>query len=154
MTESLSHALSYQYALSTSLPGLLSLVDVVDDSNPLYISEGNPDLKSSTVHHHSVSWNISGKGMVSNSLSLSYSHTNNSIVNGNSYDTSTGVSRTRMYNVNGDNDVSLSDFVHFGFGKDRCFTLSSSSTLSRRHDVDMIGTNGAARPGPMPTHGP
>ena len=144
MTESLSHALSYQYALSTSLPGLLSLVDVVDDSNPLYISEGNPDLKSSTVHHHSVSWNISGKGMVSNSLSLSYSHTNNSIVNGNSYDTSTGVSRTRMYNVNGDNDVSLSDFVHFGFGKDRCFTLSSSSTLSRRHDVDMIGTNGAA----------
>ncbi len=140
--DGVSHNFTYSYSLSTGLPDLMSLIDVVDDSNPLYISEGNPDLRSSVSHNHMLGWGVSGHNMMSNTLSLSYSYENNSIVNGNTYDTATGVSRMRRYNVSGSNNISLSDYSHLAFGRNSSFTLSTSPSVSRRHSVDMLGTNG------------
>src|SRR5690606_10041514 len=42
--------LSLSYRPSTATPGARQLRDVVDDANPLLVSTGNPDLRTSTSH--------------------------------------------------------------------------------------------------------
>ncbi|MCU4155683.1 TonB-dependent receptor [Carboxylicivirga sp. A043] len=45
----------FSYAMSNSNPSLRNLQSVVDNSNPLYISTGNPELKSSRTHNTTIS---------------------------------------------------------------------------------------------------
>lgn len=42
------------YRSSTSTPGVRQLRDIVDDSNPLFITSGNPDLRPSTSHRFNL----------------------------------------------------------------------------------------------------
>ena len=131
----------YTYNINTSLPDMMSLVDVTDDTNPLYIREGNPGLKSSYNHDHRFSWSISGK--LSNSLDVSYSYTTDKMIQASTYDMHTGVTRTRADNINGDNNIAVSDRVHYWFGQKGFFSISANTSVSRMHSVDMISTNGA-----------
>lgn len=133
---------SYRYSLNSQLPDMMSLVDITDDSNPLFIREGNPGLKASYYHSHNFSWSIGRK--FSNTVDLQYSYSTNSVVQASTYDMSTGVTRTRAENINGNNQMSVSDRVFGWFGSDSQFTFSSNTSVSRDHGVDLMSTNGAA----------
>lgn len=138
-SDKIRNSISYTYDISTQLPSMLSLVDIVDDSNPLYIREGNPDLKNGLRQSHTLNWTIGRK--VTNSLRLSYSYSKNSMVQASTYDMSTGITRTRAENVSGDNSFSLYDNIWLHFGE---FSIYPSVNVIRMHSVDMMSTNGAA----------
>ncbi len=135
------HSIDYTYYINTSLPDMMSLVDITDDTNPLYIREGNPDLKSSYHHNHRLSWSVGSK--LSNSLDVSYSYTTDKMIQASTYDMHTGITRTRAGNVNGDNDITINDRVSYWYAKKTSFTVSANTSVSRMHSVDMISTNGA-----------
>jgi hypothetical protein len=94
--------LSINYSASTTQPTMSQLQPVPDVSNPLYIREGNPDLKQE--YSHIVRANVhlvspyKGQNLFVNLLGMT---TSNRIVNYDSVNLATGVRRTRPVNVDG-----------------------------------------------------
>lgn len=111
------YVLSYEYSINTTLPEMMDLVDIVDESNPLLIREGNPGLKNAYHQSHSVSWSIApAKISISNDISVRYEYDTDALVQGVRYDMNTGVSRVRTYNVNGNRSVTVDDRVFWSKG--------------------------------------
>lgn len=135
------YSLSYMFSTRTHLPSLMSLVDITDESNPLYIRQGNPDLKASRSYNHNFIWSFGKKAM--NTVNLMYSYTTNSMTQSSSYDMTTGVTRTRAENINGNNNLSLYDNIFWYFGKNEQFFLTANTSVSRSHSVELMSTNGA-----------
>lgn len=81
---------------------MTDLLDIVDDSDPLNITMGNPGLKPSFTHRLRVFYNTYiEKHQRSLMTYLNFSTTNNSISSKVSYDPNTGGRTTRPENING-----------------------------------------------------
>lgn len=136
------NAYEYKLTVSTALPNLMNMVDVTDDSNPLYITVGNPDLRTAYTWDHQLSWTWKPMGKSTrNTLTFKYSYTTDAQVRGYTYDTSTGVRVTRSYNV--DDNNTLSGLNHFfkQFGSSGQFAVDSRTNVSFSHSADMVGMN-------------
>lgn len=135
------HNFSYSFSMSPMLPSLMSMVDITDESNPLFIRQGNPVLKSAYSYAHSFSWGFGKK--VFHNISLLYSYVVNNFTQASVYNMTTGITRTRTENINGNNNISLTDRINWAFGKFAQFKLTAKTSVSRRHSVDLMATNGA-----------
>jgi hypothetical protein len=93
---------SLTYGASTNQPTMSQLQPVPDNSNPLYIREGNPDLKQE--YSHALRGNLNMLSPYKNKNLFMYftlQTTNNKIVNYDTVNLATGVRRTMPVNVNG-----------------------------------------------------
>ncbi len=52
---------SLRYSMEQRIPSLLNLQDIVDNTNPLYISAGNPELKITSEHN--ITFSFSGSNL-------------------------------------------------------------------------------------------
>lgn len=137
---SFDNMLTYGFNLGTDQPELLHLVDVVTDSDPLNIQEGNPDLHNSLTQFHSVQWSYVPFGKsISNGLAFTYSRTHDALVRGYVYDTATGVRRFKTYNVDGNDNFTATDYFNWQFGKQKQFTLTAVTTYTQMNSYDMVG---------------
>lgn len=134
----------YIYA-QQKLPDAADMVDVTDDSDPMNIWKGNPDLKSPTELGANVRWDMTlpvGSRMFSNTVDLIYENTRNALVSGYTYNTSTGVRVNKHYNVKAGNYVAK---IHVSprlqFGNKSQFTAFYRGGLDYMHSTDMIGVN-------------
>ena len=94
--------LRLNYQGTTSQPGMADLLDIVDDSDPLNITRGNPGLKPSFTNNLRFFYNTYfEKTQRSLMTYLNYSNTRNAISNRVEYDSSTGGRTTRPENING-----------------------------------------------------
>ena len=90
------------YRGDTRQPDITQLLDITDDSNPLYITQGNPGLKPQFTNSLNIYYNnYIQKHKRSIVAFANYRHTRNSISNLVRYDTSTGGSISRPENING-----------------------------------------------------
>lgn len=136
------HSISYDYNIDTETPDLYHMVDIENDSDPLNIALGNPNLKNAYVQTHTLSWIFTPQTVrMDNNLSLSYEHTTDALVRGYTYDTSTGVRRNRTYNTDGNNTLNATNDLMLQFGRRQEFTLSSSTEGHIIRNSDMIGVN-------------
>lgn len=93
---------SLNYSTNTTQPTLSQLQPVPDNSNPLFIREGNPDLKQEYTHALRGNLNLVSPYKNKNLfLFFTAMLTNNKIVNNDTLDLSTGKVRTRPVNVDG-----------------------------------------------------
>jgi hypothetical protein len=82
------------------------LLDIVDDSDPLNIKQGNPGLKPSFTHRFRLFYNNYIQSHQQGIMAfLNYSNTLNSISNKVTYDPETGGRITRPENINGNWDI-------------------------------------------------
>lgn len=99
--------LRVNYRGTTSQPGMTDLLDIVDDSDPLNITMGNPGLKPSFTNILRVFYNNyiqdHQQAMMAH---VNYSNTRNSISNMVTYDEQTGGRTTRPENINGNWNLS------------------------------------------------
>ena len=99
--------LRINYRGSTSQPSMTDLLDIIDDSDPLNITMGNPGLKPSFTNSLRVFYNTyiqdHQRAIMAN---LNYSNTRNSISNMVTYDEQTGGRTTRPENINGNWNLS------------------------------------------------
>ncbi|MDE5555738.1 MAG: outer membrane beta-barrel family protein, partial [Muribaculaceae bacterium] len=134
--------LSYRFNIDTDEPELLHLVDVINDSDPLNIQEGNPHLKNSLRQSHNVSWTYRPFGKsIYNTLGLEFSTDANALVRGYVYDTATGIRRFRTYNVSGNHSFNAYNSFNYNFGSKQQFSLGSGTKWSLDNNTDMVGTN-------------
>ena len=92
----------FHYRGDTRQPEITQLLDITDDSNPLYITQGNPGLKPQFTNSLNVYYNnyiVKHKRSVV--LYANYRHIRNSISNLVRYNAETGGSTSRPENING-----------------------------------------------------
>ncbi len=90
------------YRGDTRQPDITQLLDIIDDSNPLYITQGNPGLKPQFTNSLNLYYNnYIQKHKRSIVVYGNYRHIRNSISNLVYYDANTGGSLSRPENING-----------------------------------------------------
>jgi hypothetical protein len=146
--------LDINYRSSSSQPSMTNLLEVIDDSNPLYISMGNAGLKPSWNHNMNIDFRTydteAQRGIFAG---VRGSMTQNSVTNKSIYDVETGRNFSRPENINGNWSTS----GYFGFntalGADELWNISPNSNVSHNTSVGYIGnrTTGIGEP---PASGP
>ena len=131
--------LDIRYRGSASEPSMTDLLDIVDDSDPLNITRGNPGLKPSWENSLRVFFNnyITEKqqGMMAG---LFVTQESNSISNAVSYDEETGVRTVRPENINGNWNARGNFMFNTGFGPEKTWTFSTFTNLGYKNDVGYV----------------
>lgn len=96
------HSFSASYSANNNLPDLVSTIAFRDESNPLSITEGNPNLRNSWTHNAKMSYSAAiQKNAQSISVSLNYTKDTHPIQTLFYYNEKSGVYRSRPENVRG-----------------------------------------------------
>lgn len=96
------HSLRLTYRGSTSQPSMTDMFNMTDDSDPLNIRLGNPELKPSVSHNLRFEWqNYVSSTLQSFNANLSFNTTQNSISTRTEYNESTGGRISQPSNING-----------------------------------------------------
>ena len=104
--------LNFSYRMNMSQPSITDMIAIVDNSNPMNIRTGNPNLRNSFNHNFSLSWNnYVTATMQSYNVNSSFSMTSNNISSRTQYDAQTGNSVTMPMNISGNWNAN----VTFGF---------------------------------------
>jgi len=115
------------YRGDTQQPDITQLLDITDDSNPLYITQGNPGLKPQFTNSLNVYYNnYISKYKRSIVVYGNYRHIRNSISNMVRYNAETGGSFSRPENINGNwnadggfnFNTAIDSAAHFNIGTD------------------------------------
>ena len=135
------HTLRLTYRGNTSQPEMTDLFNLTDNSNPLNIREGNPNLKPSFTNNFNADYNDL---FTATSQTLfgrfSFSNTLNSISNRTEYNEETGGQTTRPENINGNWNLSGNIGFNTPLGWDK-LTLNTNTSGSLSHHVSYIYQN-------------
>ena len=116
---------------------ILNRISYRDDSRPLVVKLGNPDLKPSAQTNLSISY-YDGKevagGMYHASASFSYHHRD--VAQSLAYDPATGVSTFKPMNVSGAYDAHANFSTDHSIGKKRYWTWHASAGIDWNHAKD------------------
>lgn len=137
-----TNTLMYSFIMNSEPADLFDMVDIVNDSDPLNIYLGNPDLKQQIYQRHHFRWNWMPQSYsLDNTFYFNYSYTLNALTRGYSYDSDKGIRYNKMYNVNGNRAIMFTNELKWQFGKTKQFTLDSYSEIEFSRNSDMIGEN-------------
>ena len=131
--------LELRYRGSASQPSMTNLLDVVDDSDPLNISMGNPGLKPSWSNSFNAMYNTYNADRLAGMMAgLDFSQTSNSISNRIVYDNATGVKYSRPENINGNWNMNGRFMYNFAFGADQTWSLTTFTNLGYSRNVAYV----------------
>ncbi len=137
-----NNSMRYSYRIESRLPELSDMVGITLDSDPLNIYVGNPDLKVQYRHRHLYRWSYTPQSHTfSNIFYVGYTHTSGALTSGYIYDTTTGVRKNKMYNVDGNHTFAITNELSWQFGPKKQYTLSSNSDVDFTTLHDMVGIN-------------
>ncbi len=134
------------YTMTTSAPGLMNSLDIVDDSDPLNIfTYGNKNLKN--IHHHRLDVTYTNrKGKLMYAPAFYFNKTDNSVAMGYVYDKQTGRKTYSPMNVNGNWNTRTQFNVSGPIDKQKRLYFNSNSQWQYINSVDMIGSETGAAP--------
>ena len=97
-----NYSLELLYAMEHSLPSLSSMIDVTDDSNPLYIQSGNRNLSNVLKNRADFSFSMT-QGRRNRMLNgnITWTNTDNAIAQMRTYNRETGVTYSKPQNIHG-----------------------------------------------------
>lgn len=137
------HTLRITYRGNTSQPDMTDLFTLTDNSNPLNIREGNPNLKPSFTHNINLDYNNYFEATRQSVFGrFSYNTTRNSISNRTEYIEETGGQITRPENINGNWGINGNIGFNTPLGWEK-LTLNTNTSASLRHNVGYIYQNKA-----------
>lgn len=126
----------------SDLPDLTAMTDYRDDSEPLYIKEGNSDLKN--IHRYSLEANTTFHGPNQRAFSLwtTWHKTDNSTAYQLTYDKATGISTLRPMSVNGNWDAKGGMGYTRTLDNAQKFTTDNQLWINYYHNVDLATVSG------------
>ncbi|WP_207505857.1 outer membrane beta-barrel family protein [Telluribacter humicola] len=125
------------YNLNVNEPNIRDLQPIVDNSNPLYIREGNPDLLPQSSHSLNAGFNYFNPGSFTQLyIGLNYNYFVNQIVYTQQVDENF-ITRTRPINISGGNW--MGSYMGFGFPlKKTKATLNMNGGVNRSNNLTYI----------------
>ena len=133
------HFIYFDYQRKVSSPDLVDMVNFTDNLDPLNVRHGNPDLKDSESHDFRLRYRKDSKKYQRYSIYATILR--NALAYGYGYDSATGVKTGKMYNVNGNYIMGLSQYFSTSFGQMDRFYFSNETNVDYRRSVDLIGEN-------------
>ena len=131
--------LELRYRGSSSQPSMTDLLDVTDNSDPLYITKGNPGLKPSWSNNFNLHYNTYvQEHQRSFAADASFQQVSNSISNAVTYDTESGVRTTRPENINGNWNTRGSFMFNTSVGPDNMYFIGTDASAGYSHNVGFI----------------
>ena len=134
--------LRFTYRGSSQQPSMSDLLDIVDDSNPLRITRGNPGLKPSFTQNFNLFYNdYFQKHQRAVMTFVNFSTTSNSVSNKSTLNTETGGTITRPENVNGNWNGNLGFMFNTALDSAAFFNVNTFTRLSYDHRVGFVSVN-------------
>ena len=125
-------------SINTSAPDLTSRIDYRDDSNPLVVTLGNPNLKNSHVYTAGVFARFFSQKMSRHSMiNINYSQMDNARASSMVYDRQSGITTTQPVNINGNWNAAAN--VNYGqnITKNSLWSFNARLSASYNHSVDL-----------------
>ena len=137
------HHAGLEVRVRSEAPDLLNEAAIVDDTDPMNIRIGNPDLRYAIRTDAVLDGNLySMNKRMHNRLDLSYGFTHNALGMGQIYDRATGRRTFCPTNVNGNWDASAKHTINYSFGDGKKHSASMVTQFSYRNSVDLMSDNG------------
>ena len=112
-----TNGMELDYSLATNQPSLISTLAYSDQTDPLFITEGNPNLKDTHTNNLLLTFNsILSKQQLSLSATIGYKHNDRMTSNALTYQPSTGIYTSRPENVPGGHTWNFRLNYDQGFG--------------------------------------
>ena len=131
--------LRVNYRGTTSQPSISQLLNIVDDSDPLNVSMGNPGLKPSFTQNFRLFYNNfvqnHNKGVMTY---INFSTTSNSISNKVTYDATTGGRITKPENINGNWNVLGAFMFNCSIDSAGVWNVNTDTNLGYNHYVSYL----------------
>lgn len=135
------HNVTLSYAGKYTAPKMVTLLNTRSDNNPLVVTLGNPDLKSSYRHTVALQYTMNNrKKERSLFANFSYVTTRRQVASGFVYDPATGVYTYRPENINGNYNTSGRLTFDTPFDKERKLKFETTTAWQYYHSVDLMGT--------------
>lgn len=129
----------FTYRMTTQAPGILSLIDQTDTSNPLMVTRPNTNQKNQQTHTlFGMYRNKFGRVMMN--ASTNFALTRNAFASALIFDKLTGVSTLTPTNVNGNWNASLRGGVDFPVWREK-IRINTQTSYAYQHSVDLTGTD-------------
>ncbi|HEY5585655.1 MAG TPA: TonB-dependent receptor, partial [Ruminiclostridium sp.] len=127
----------FKYEFSQSTPNIVQRVGVIDNTQPLAIKIGNPNLKKNTAHKFLLSF-ASRKSEIQQSVSLQITANMyaNAIGNGFIYNPKNGVYTYMPRNINGNWDCNTEFYWRRAIDNKERFLFNSNTMLTFMKSVD------------------
>ena len=133
--------LRFSYRGQTQQPSLDQLQPVPDNSNPLYIREGNPDLKPSFNNSFNLNYNTVNPSSMRNFFaSINGSFILNRIANSTNL-TSEGKQVTKPVNMNGNYNVGAFMVNGFTLNKQQKTTFNTNTSINYNQDASLVNNS-------------
>ncbi len=133
------HHAGLEVRVRNEAPELLNHAGIVDDTDPMNIRIGNPDLRYAIRTDAVLDGNLySMNKRMHNRIDLSYGFTHNAISMGQIYDRATGRRTFIPTNVNGNWDASAKHTINYSFGDGKKHSASMVTQFSYRNSVDLL----------------
>ena len=134
-----SKRLNFNYSTSVNEPSLTQLQPIADNSNPLNIYIGNPDLRPSYTHRAQMRYfSFSQFSMTNFFANISGTYTDNAIINSRTIDS---LFRQVTIPINVDNNYRLSSYIGFG-APVKAIGSRINTTLNYSYNRSLVAING------------
>lgn len=131
--------LNFNFRGRTSQPSMTNLLAIRDDSDPLNISWGNPDLKPSFNSNFRMFFNTYNvehqRGIFSH---MYFDMTRNAIANRITYYEETGVRETKPENINGNWNGGAGFGFNSAIDSEKYFTVNTFTNFGYTHNVSYL----------------
>ncbi|ARK12209.1 outer membrane beta-barrel family protein [Fibrivirga algicola] len=118
------------YNVGVQTPTSRQLQPIVDNSNPLFITQGNPDLLPAITHRLNLGFNYFNPGSFTNFYGgVNYGYNINQIVYAQTIDTRTLITSTRPQNITGGYNFGYYSYLSFPLKKTKA-TLDLGGNLN------------------------
>lgn len=135
-----NHRINWAWNLKSRTPDMVTMIDFTDDTNPLYIREGNKDLKNSIQFDTRLYYRNTSKEKGSRiQIEGIYSVLANALSQGYKYDTNTGIRNYRFYNVNG--NWNAQGLIGYAQQIGRDLLVGNQFGVGHFTNADLVGEN-------------
>ena len=134
---------NFKGSIWSEIPDMAAMVDYRDDSDPLNIRLGNPELKNR--HYYHTSFNLSrriSRHQQLFSVNLSYNQQDNAVAYATEFDKNTGAFTIFPVSVNGNWSASADMGYARSLDKPEKLTLDNQFSYNYHHSVDMATVAG------------
>lgn len=131
--------MNFNYNFNHNMRDASQLLEIYDDTNPLFIREPNTNLRNPRNHHIDFGWGYGNMVHTQNyGFGGSWDVNSNSVATATLYDRNTGITTYRPLNISGNWNASLNGRFSRNIDKNDHWELATRLSLSYQHSVDYI----------------
>ena len=129
-------------SIAHAAPQMNLLLDVTDDSNPLFITKGNTTLKPTNIYNATLGYTLNKTKHAQNmNAEWGYSAQQNAVGQARYYNTETGVTTSMAQNLNGNWQTHVTVGYACSLDKKQKWTFDVSATETFQNSVDFQQTS-------------